>query len=103
MRVVVFIVILLICILVAFAFYAYVARSAERNGVVRPDPGERWKVELEDRYTMTEAWLTKGEYREWFGSTPLQDADYSDKLINLELAAEERARERNNARRVLGQ
>lgn len=103
MRALIPIVLMLIVLLAVFAYVAFTAMQADRvEKGKRPDRSKPWDVVLEDRNTVTEAWLTKGKYREFFGSTSLQADDYSDKLIELELAAEERASERNNARRVLG-
>lgn len=104
MRALVPIVLILIGLLAVYAIFAYTAMRAKRNSkVVRPDRSKPWAVQLEDRNTTTEAWLTKGKYREYFGAVDRLGDGYADKLIDLETAAEDRARERNTARRVLGQ
>ena len=98
---------LIVLILVAVCvFFAYMAVRSGRGGnkqVVRPDRSKPWEAKLEDRNTTTEAWLVKGKYREFFGAVDRLGEGYADRLIDLEIAAEDRARERNTARNVLGQ
>lgn len=97
-------VIALAIILLAFvalcAFIVYAAMKAAK-GEAKPRKFKPWEAKLEDRNTTTEAWLYQGEYREFFGAVDRIGEGYADRLIDLEMAAEDRARERNTARKVL--
>lgn len=103
MKIVIFIAIFLIILLAVCAF-AYMVmeggKAATKKRRNRPKP---WRVELEDRNTTTEAWLCQGDYKEFFGATDRMADGYADRLITLETAAEDRALERNTARKVLNQ
>ena len=107
MKLLVLVAVLLIICLVMYALFAYLTMQTKRQNR-RPKSSGRWEVILEDRNTTTEAWLVESSQgtelsREFFGACDRMAEGYADRLIDLEVAADDRARERNTARKVVGQ